>query len=62
MFHNDIVNILETLNKWNLLKICIQTVTYPTDILQNMQVHKNYVVAMKGFALNHDKICKFMSS
>ena len=30
MFHNNIVKISEKLNKWNLLKICLQ-VTYPTD-------------------------------
>ena len=30
MFHNTIVKILEKLNKWNLLKNCLQ-VTYPTN-------------------------------
>ena len=25
MFHNNIAKITESLNKWNLLKICIQT-------------------------------------
>ena len=30
MFYNNIVKISEKLNKWNLLKICIQ-VTYPTN-------------------------------
>ena len=29
-FHNNIVKISEKLNKWNMLKICLQ-VTYPTD-------------------------------
>ena len=31
MFHNNIMNISETLNKRNLLKICLPEVTYPTD-------------------------------
>ena len=30
MLHNDIVKISEILNKWNMLKTCIQT-TYPID-------------------------------
>ena len=30
MFHNNIVKISEKLNKWNLLKICLQ-VTCPTN-------------------------------
>ena len=30
MFHNNIVEIAENMNKHNLLKICLQ-VTYPTD-------------------------------
>ena len=30
MYHNNIVKISEKLNKWNLLKICLQ-VTYPTN-------------------------------
>ena len=30
MFHNNIVKIWEKMNKWKLLKICLQ-VTYPTD-------------------------------
>ena len=30
MFYNNIVKISEKLNKWNMLKICLQ-VTYPID-------------------------------
>ena len=30
MFHNNIMKILEKLNKRNLFKICLQ-ITYPTD-------------------------------
>ena len=30
MFHNNVVNISEKFNKWNLLKILLQ-ITYPTD-------------------------------
>ena len=36
MFHNNIVKISEILNKWNLLKTCIQ-ITYLVDFFHNLQ-------------------------
>ena len=36
LLHKNIMKISEILNKWNLLKICIQT-TLPYQFLQNLQ-------------------------
>ena len=40
MFHNNIVKISEKLDKWNLLKICLQ-ITYPTDFCK-IHIHFYY--------------------
>ena len=41
MFHNNIVTVSEILNKWNMLKTCIQT-AYPSIFCYERKENSNF--------------------